>query len=72
MSIFLEWIALKGKERNDCRNRIGVILFGWSRLRKERDCHSFCVLTMECYGSVWLYLVVSFLAVVSIKLLGIT
>ncbi len=53
MSIFLEWIALKGKERNDCRNRIGVILFGWSRIRKERDCHSFCVLTMERYGSVW-------------------
>ncbi len=53
MSIFLEWIALKGKERNDCRNRIGVILFGWLRLRKERDCHSFCVLTMERYGSVW-------------------
>ena len=52
MSIFLEWIALKGKERNDCRNRIGVILFGWSRIRKERDCHSFCVLTMERYGSV--------------------
>ena len=70
MSIFLEWIALKGKERNDCRNRIGVILFGWSRLRKERDCHSFFI----NYGALrfGLVIIVSFLAVVSIKLLGIT
>lgn len=40
ISIFSEWITMRKKERNSCRNQLKVILIGWERFRKKRYCHS--------------------------------